>query len=296
MLRYKYKFYDRLYIAYVLIGAYNYIMYFLLKGVRELSTIEEPYWTLGKASEYLKQEKGLNIPVVTLRTWFNALEKYKVHTLSRTEHKRERVLFQLEIDIVIFWHQQKELYGKNLSSEFMANAVQKQFEGKLNYYDLNQQTSSSSELVTMDRFIERVNDELDDRIELMKDEMRKFKEELYQEFENRTRLALPDPKVREQEEAERAKEAAEKAKVEEEKEKERQKETEILIRSYQVDIYITEMRLKNELKREAEEEWAKDPAKVGFIIKREDTAKKVQFINDYVDKHLPERMEEELKK
>lgn len=219
-------------------------------------------WTLGKAQEYLKEEKGIEIPVVTLRSWFNELEKQKVHTLPRTKGKRERVLSQLEINIAIFIYEVREKYGKKIPNEIIAEYVREKFPEVTYFEDENSADSNTMDILQAEeRILRAMGDLLNEKMDQMRNEIRQE----YEEKERLARLALPDPAEKEAQER-------------------------VAIRTIQLNIRDTERKITRELKNEAEEKWNANPIKTGIIIKKEDTAKKLEFINNYINDHIDERM------
>ncbi|WP_240416664.1 translation initiation factor IF-2 [Paenibacillus periandrae] len=221
--------------------------------------LERNLYTLGKAAEHLEREKGITIPIVTLRKWFDELERLKVHTLPRTENKRERVLSQLELDIAIYIQEFRQQYGRKISIEIIAEAVKSNFE--TNYYEPVVPVPESTELVSMEQILERINSDIADRMDLIREEIRQE----YEEKEMNAKLLLPDP----------VKKAA---------------EDRIAMRTFQLNIWDTERKIRKELTIEAEGKWHENPIKTGFIIKKEDIGKKMEFVKNYVEEHLDDRL------
>lgn len=205
-------------------------------------SLDEPQmWTLGKASEYLLNEKGVKVPVVTLRSWFDSLEKAKVHTLPRTEGKRERILSELEIDIAVFIYEYREKFGRKISSEIIAEAVKRKF--PVQYFEEGSSSNSNTEILDIETVVEELSERMKEQLLEMKEEL---KEEIQREMEEKERqaqLALPDPAVKEAEER-------------------------IAMRTIQLNIRDTERKLRKSLQKEAEEKWNQNPIKSGFLIKK----------------------------
>ncbi|WP_145950128.1 hypothetical protein [Paenibacillus sp. Y412MC10] len=222
---------------------------------------EQEVWTLGKAAEYLQQEHGIEIKVVTLRSWFNELEKLKVHTLPRTPNKRERVLTRNELDIAIFIHETRAKYGKKLSTEVIAQSIRNSDKFQTHYIEEEDVNSENTEMFSMEQMLGKVTEELNNRLEEAIETIRQE----YELKEEEARLALPDPSV----------------KLEEDR---------IAMRTYQFNLWEAERKARKELSDEAKRKWDENPIKTGFLFKKEDSAKRLEFITSYIEENVVERV------
>lgn len=60
------------------------------------------------------------------------------------------------------------------------------------------------------------------------------------------------------------------------------------------NLWLTEKKLRKILEDEALERWKANPIKTGFLIKKEDPYRKLEFIQKYIDEQLPQRLKEAL--
>lgn len=59
------------------------------------------------------------------------------------------------------------------------------------------------------------------------------------------------------------------------------------------DMRFTELRLRQELKREAIEQWGKNPVKSSILFWKENNEKKLEYITNYIEEHIVERLKKE---
>lgn len=233
----------------------------------------EDYLTIGKAAEKLK-ERQVNVQMPTLRNWFNELENLKVHSLPRTaNNKRERVLSPLELDIAEFIYKHRQKFGQKISMSSIVPALMDQFGDKLYYDDSEDEANGAIDITQLQN----------DMIQQVEQQVSLIKQELYQEMidelnrrDNEKILALPDPEEIAREEEKRV------------------KEQEKAIHAAQLNLWTTENRIKLLLRDEAEALWNKNPVKTGLFVKKEDLAKKMEFLQNYIDHNIEARMLETL--
>jgi hypothetical protein len=209
-------------------------------------------WTLGKAADYLV-EQGYDVPVSTLRGWFNELHRIKIHTLDRNERK-DRVLNETDIQIAKYIHDAKNEFGGQISLKTIGQELVKKFNV---YYDQQAQEEDSFQLQIFDE--DKIKEFLKEQLQSKAIELEELIEKKYQ---NRLAL-LPSPA-----------------------------EELVKMRSTYLDIRIIEIQAKKELKKEALDLWSKNPVKVGFIIKKESTSKKEEFIENYIDERIEQKIVE----
>jgi hypothetical protein len=213
---------------------------------RELPKVRS--WTLGKASEYLI-EQGYDIPTSTLRGWFNELHRLKIHSLERSDRK-DRVLYDTEIQIAKYIHDAKKQYGSQISMKTVGTEIANKFNVFHNELD-NEETF---QLQVFDE--EKIK-------EFFKEEVTTQLQEMQKSFEKKFAL-LSDP-------------IAEARKT----------------REIYNDMRFTELRLRQELKREAIDQWAKNPVKSSILFWKENSEKKNEYITSYVEEHIVERLKNE---
>lgn len=230
----------------------------------------EDYLTIGKAAEKLK-ERNVHVQMPTLRNWFNELENLEVHSLPRTaNNKRERVLSPLELDIAEFIYNYRQKFGQKISMSSIVPSLREKFENL--YYD-DQKDGSPSDLNLLE-LQNTMLQQIEEQVSLLKREMHQEMIEELERMEKAKQLALPDPSEIAREEERRA------------------KEQEKMIHEAQLNLWTTENRLKLILKSEAEELWNKNPVRTGIFIKKEDVAKKMEFVQKYIDDNKEARMHE----
>jgi hypothetical protein len=221
----------------------------------------QKHWTLGKAAEFL-QEQGMDIPVTTLRGWFNELHKHKIHTLSRNERK-DRVLNERDLKIAEFIFEAKKQYGNQITMK----TIGEQIAGKFEVYYNNDEDDDKFQLEVFEenRLKEFINAAIQERVEALRVELTKEYHEMYQQ-----QLALmPSQESLKEERLIETKTAA-------------------------YNLWTTEKKVRQALEQEAVEEWNKNPVKTGFLIKKEDLLRKSEFIKQYVDERIADRVKQAL--
>lgn len=228
----------------------------------------EDYLTIGKAAEKLK-ERNVNVQMATLRNWFNELENLKVHSLPRTaNNKRERVLSPLELDIAEFIYNYRQKFGQKISMSSIVPSLREKF-NNLYYDDTEDGSPGDVDLIELQNTVVM---QIEEQVSILKRELHQEMIEELERRENAKQLALPDPSEIAREEERRA------------------KEQEKAIHAAQLNLWTTENRVKLVLKSEAENLWNSNPVKTGIFIKREDLAKKMEFIQKYIDDNKEVRM------
>ncbi|KZE78167.1 hypothetical protein AV654_19520 [Paenibacillus elgii] len=212
------------------------------------------HWTIGKAADYL-EEQGYRIPVTTLRHWFNELEKNNVHVLTKSSNRNERILTESDLEIAKFIYQQKEAYGFQMNVKALGALITEKFADYVTPGILKQDLDHGPGNFLIDE--QKIRDYLAEQIKI---EVSAIKKQL--EEEHKERLALM-PSREEQEER---------------------------LRAIATSLQLQEIRKRKELRRRAEDLWNKNPAKIGILFKREDLAKKAEFIKAYEDEHIEDEL------
>ncbi|MEF2246407.1 hypothetical protein [Paenibacillus sp. IITD108] len=224
----------------------------------------EGFYTIGDVHTKLL-EMGINKPVPTIRNWVNDLHQFQVHTLGRNS-RGERIFKTSDIEIIRFIAEAKNRFGNNLSMATICQMIveNEAFKEHL-FYDPNDgNTSGESNAPALPEH--RIREYLKQELE----EISKIKEEML-EMKNNYELQLKQLPSPEKEKEERA----------------------IEFRTMILDRNALERRVRTKLREEAIKEWDKNPIKKGFLIKSEDTAAKILFIDKFIDEHFEERLKGE---
>ncbi|MDQ1914419.1 hypothetical protein RAC89_29000 [Paenibacillus sp. GD4] len=226
-----------------------------------MTTTNQTHWTLGKAAEHL-QEQGMDIPVTTLRGWFNELHKHKIHTLSRNE-RRDRVLNERDLKIAEFIYEAKKQYGNQITMK----TIGEQIAGKFDVYYVQEEEEDKFQLEVFEenRLKEFIQVAVTERVEALRQDLILEYEQKYQQ-----QLALMPSQ--------------------ESLKEERMVEN----KTVAYNLWLTEKKLRKILEDEALERWKANPIKTGFLIKKEDPYRKLEFIQKYIDEQLPQRLKEAL--
>jgi len=229
----------------------------------------EGYVTIGMAHEKIKKD-GITIPIPTMRNWVNDLHQLKIHTIPRNT-RGERIFSENDTQILKFIYEAKQKFGNNLTMTAIGTMISDKFAQTLHYdpnFD-NTDDGVSMPVLSEERLREFLRAELQE-LQMLKLEMNKAKEF----YEERLSL-LPSP-----EEEERIKE-----------EEIRQRKLEI--RQSELDGALVENRVRRRLREKAEAIWKQNPKTVGLLFKREDTAAKLEFIQQYELDHFDEELKKE---
>lgn len=219
----------------------------------------QAHWTLGKAAEHL-QEQGMDVPVTTLRGWFNELHKHRIHTLSRNDRK-DRVLNERDLKIAEFIYEAKKQYGNQITMKTIGEQIASKFD--VFYTNDEDDDKFQLEVFEENRLKEFINLAITEKVESLKLELVKEYDEKYQQ-----QLALmPSEKTLKEERLLEAK-------------------------TMTYNLWLTEKKIRKILEQEALEKWNANPVKTGFLIKKEDLHRRAEFIQQYIDEHLPERLKE----
>ncbi|MFC5402440.1 hypothetical protein [Cohnella soli] len=231
----------------------------------------EGYHTIGAARERLLS-MGANEPIPTIRNWSNDLHQLQVHTLPRNQ-RGERIYSEIDIQILLFIHEAKKRFGKNMTMDAISTMIQsdERFSKHLNYdpTDGGQTDPGTGLIASEHRIKEIIRSELEE-LNLVKEQMLRAQEELKSAKENyeNQRLLLPDPA-------------------------EEKRQRNIEIRTMLFDQLTTQKKIERRLADRAAKEWALNPKKKGFIFKSEDIEAKTTFIKEYVDSHFDEELKKE---
>lgn len=239
----------------------------------------EGYHTIGQAATKLK-EQGIEIPIPTIRNWVNEMHQLQFHTLKRSNVRGERIFFDLDIEIIRFIYEAKKKFGNSLTMIAICTMIQEQerFKAHLEYNPTDSDLTSGetgAPVLTEHRLREYLKAELD--------ELNRLKEEMIQaklHYEEQLRL-LPDAT---EEKEKRIKEIEETVFAEELLNKQKEERL-IETRTAIVNAQIKERTIRAKLRVRAEEEWSKNPVMKGFLLKKEDTAAKLLFIDKFIDKN-----------
>jgi hypothetical protein len=229
----------------------------------------EGYVTIGSAHEKMKKE-GITIPIPTMRNWVNDLHQLKVHTIPRNQ-RGERIFNDKDIAILRFIHDAKQKFGNNLTMPAIATMIVEKF-SEIIYYDPNFDNNDEGAglpVLSEERLRDFLRQELQE-LQTLKSEMEQAKEN----YENRLRL-IPSP----EEEVRLRKEEKEQNKLE--------------MRQLSLDSSFARNRVRKRLRERAVELWKANPKKTGLLFKKEDTAAKLEFIQQYELDHFDEEMKKE---
>lgn len=243
----------------------------------------EGYVTIGMAQDKLKK-MGKTIAIPTMRNWVNDMHQYKTHTIPRNS-RGERIFSEQDLEIIGFIYDAKQRFGNNLTMQAICTMIQERFAEHL-HYDPNfdsDEAGGSAPVLSEHRLREFLKDELL-VLEQLKQEMLAARDAYTQKLE-----LMPSA----EEEAEKAESL--KREIEENvlKSLPSAEERAIELRTYTLDKSTTENRVRKRLRQQAEALWAQNPKKVGFLVKREDIAAKLEFIQQYELDHFEEEIKKE---
>lgn len=228
--------------------------------MNETGNVKARHWTIGKAAELLEKQ-GYRIPINTLRHWFNELERHRIHTLLKSPNRNERLLTETDLEIAKFIFEQKETYGSQVNLKSLGPFIIDKFPDYV-YFD----TSTESGNIESGAIVHQLDEEkLKGFIagiiqEQVREQVSIIEQRLEKEHKERLAL-LPSPE-----------------------------EEETRLRAIMTTVKITENRKRRELEREAEELWKRNPITTGFLFKKEDIARKAEFIKAYVDERIDDAL------
>jgi len=192
----------------------------------------------------------------TVDGWFKQLEEKNIHSVSRTEYG-EKVYDSLDLKVALYI---KDKRDQKWALEAIFHELPNHFELRQPAIDRSEETANTPQVIDTDALKQEFEKIAKDVVE---EQNREVKEQ-YEELLKR----LPEPRSPQEERRER------------------------------IEEMITRSRIETLLREEARKLWAEKPEeermkRAGFFRREEDRDKRDQFIREYIDEHLEERLKEE---
>lgn len=232
------------------------------------------YWKISDFTEAIKNAVGdQKLNRKTVSTWFNKLEREKIHYINRTEDTNEKVYDEMDLQIGVFIKQKR---NENWSLNAIFNEIRDDFETRPS--PIEQEVLPATPVtidyqhedsIEQDHIMNQLKREILDEIIGAYEEVAATQlEEMKHLYEILTqKLELTDD-------------------VEDDREKRFQ------------DI-VLRRRVEYQLEKEALLIWSSKPTeerfkKIGWFRKEEDITKRDLFMKDYVNRHFAEKIRKEI--
>jgi hypothetical protein len=196
----------------------------------------------------------------TIDTWFQEMESKGIHFVN-TNERNKKIYDDLDLEIALFIKEKRK--DNEYTVPGAVEAVREAFAGRLRLDVI--QDRDEKQLATVEQLERRFMAMVDKRVEQRVEQ--EVQRRLQTEIQQLLIAAAPDP----QEE-----------------------------RARELDRRLSESRIRSKLRDEARNEWYKLPEdqrtlKTGFLsLKRvEDKGKKLEFIEEYINKHYDDRVRDE---